>query len=372
VSDLGIELDPSPAPERREAPRRAFGCLAVVLSLAVILGGGYLVYSVGVGALKDRLSPPADYSGSGSGNVLVEVRTGDTSVDIAHTLQAKDVVKSVAAFTDAARRDPKSVSIQVGYYRLRQQMSAKAALGVLVDPTKRLRNVLAVPEGMRKDQVVDLLVRRTKFTRKQFDAELARPSRIGLPSYAQGNVEGYLFPATYELPPGATPRSILTSMVKRYQGEATALDLEAKARALGYSAHDVMTLASIVQAEGRLASDFPKIAEVLYNRLGKKQPLQLDTTIVYIFKTKGKLTTTAQQRRTRSPYNTYRRAGLPPTPIDAPGAAAIKAALNPTKGPWLYFVTTNPTNGAMSFAATYREHLKNVARFRTYCRTHDC
>jgi UPF0755 protein len=372
VSDLGIELEDRPVEPRRQPPRRAFGCLAVVLSLAVLLGGGYLVYSFGVGAIKDRLRGAPDYAGTGSGQVLVEVKAGDASSDIGRTLQKADVVKSVAAFTEAARNDPKSVGIQVGFYEMRKQMSAEAALALLVDPANLMRSVVTVPEGLRKDQVVDLLVRKTKFSRKQYDAVLASPSRIGLPSYARGNAEGYLFPATYEVPPNATPRSVLSAMVQRYARAAADLDLAAKAKALGYSPHDVMTVASIVQAEGKLDRDFPKIAEVLYNRLHQGKPLELDTTIVYIFKTRGKLTTSAEQRQSDSPYNTYRRAGLPPTPIDAPGEAAIRAALNPTKGPWLYFVTTNPSNGAMSFASTYAEHLRNVAKFRAYCRTHDC
>jgi UPF0755 protein len=161
-------------------------------------------------------------------------------------------------------------------------------------------------------------------------------------------------------------------MVKRYDEAVSSLGIAAKAQAIGRSPHDVMTVASIVQAEGRLPADFPKIARVIYNRLDKGQPLQLDTTIVYIYKTTGKLTTTDAQRNSSSPYNTYKVAGLPPTPIAAPGEAAIKAALNPTPGPWQYFVTTDPSNGAMSFATTYAEHLKNVAKFQAYCRTHSC
>jgi UPF0755 protein len=127
-----------------------------------------------------------------------------------------------------------------------------------------------------------------------------------------------------------------------------------------------------VQAEGRLKADLPKIARVLYNRLGQGKPLQLDTTIVYIFRTQGKITTSAEQRSRKSPYNTYLNPGLPPTPISAPGAAAIEAALAPATGPWIYFVTTNPSTGETRFATTYADHLKNVEQFRAYCRTHTC
>ena len=372
VSDLGLDLDRGQRHRRRQRERRTFSCLAVLIALAVVVGGGYLAYSFGLTALKDRLQPPADYAGPGTGSVLVEVKKGDASSDIAATLVRKGVVKSRAAFTDAARNDPRSVGIQVGFYRLKEKMSAKSALAALLVPAHRVRNVVAIPEGLRTDQIVALLARKTGFSAKQYDKVLAHPKALGLPSYAKGKAEGYLFPATYELSPGDTPRSILASMVKRYDAAASSLDLTKKAAALGYSPHDVMTVASIVQAEGKLPQDFPKIARVVYNRVQKKKPLQLDTTIVYIFRTKGKLTTTSEQRAVDSPYNTYKHAGLPPTPIAAPGAAAIKAALAPAKGSWLYFVTTNPSNGAMSFATTYAEHLKNVQKFRAYCQKHAC
>jgi UPF0755 protein len=379
VSELGFGDVDDPEehpPGRRRTPRRprrrVGGCLAVLVALAVLVGGGYFAFSYGLTAIKEKLQPPPDYSGTGTGKVLVEVHDGDSATDIAATLKAKGVVKSQQAFNDAARKDPKSTGIQVGFYTLKKQMSAKSALAVLVNPANLMRNAVTIPEGLRVDQIVDLLVKKTDFSRKQYLKVLAQPQQLGLPSYAKGNPEGYLFPATYEVPPNATPRSVLAAMVKRYEQAVAKLDIEGKAQALGYSPHDVMTVASIVQAEGRLPKDFPKIARVLYNRLEKGQPLQLDTTIVYIFKTKGKLTTSDQQRNVDSPYNTYKNVGLPPTPISAPGEQAIEAALSPTPGPWMYFVTTDPSNGAMSFATTYSEHLKNVAKFQAYCRTHSC
>ena len=120
-------------------------------------------------------------------------------------------MKSVQAFTDAAREDPESVGIQVGFYQLKKQMSAKSALAVLVDPANRMRSVVTVPEGFTVDQIVATLAKNTDFSKKQFEKVLANPADIGLPAYAEGNAEGYLFPATYELPPNATPKSILTA-----------------------------------------------------------------------------------------------------------------------------------------------------------------
>ena len=125
---------------------------------------------------------------------------------------------------------------------------------------------MTVPEGLRTDQIATLLGSKTKFSARQFRRVLAKPAGLGLPSYAQGNPEGYLFPATYELPPDSTPRSILRSMVARYESAVSDLGLAKKADALGYSVHDVMTVASIVQAEGRLTARLPE------DRPGHLQP----------------------------------------------------------------------------------------------------
>ncbi len=175
MSDLGVELQTDPASRRPEPRRRVLGCLAVLVALAVLVGGGYLAYDYGVSALKDVFSPPPDYSGTGNGRVLVEVAAGDTAREIGQTLVGKDVVKSTDAFVHAAREDPRSAAIQPGFYPLRRQMPAASALAVLIDPGNRVRSVVTVPEGLRVDQIVALLAKRTKFTARQFNAVLARP-----------------------------------------------------------------------------------------------------------------------------------------------------------------------------------------------------
>jgi UPF0755 protein len=365
VSDLGLDLD---QPQRR---RRGFGCLAGLLALAVLLGGAYVAYSYGINAIKGRFSPPPDYAGAGSGSVLVEVKDGDAASDIADTLVAKDVVKSRQAFTDAARDEPKSALIQVGFYDLKKQMSAEAALAVLVDPDNRMRSTVTIPEGYTVDQIVSTLAKRTDFSARRYRRVLSDPASIGLPAYAGGNPEGYLFPATYEVPPNATPRSILTDMVDRYDAEAADVDLVKKAEALGRSPHDVMTVASLVQAEARFDKDFTKVARVIYNRLDDGMALQFDSTVHYAVGKDGSVGTSDSDRNSSSPYNTYKVTGLPPTPISAPGAQAIEAALAPADGPWLYFVTTNPDTGETKFAATYREHLRNKAEFDRWCAQSD-
>jgi len=369
VSDLGLDLEPGRRRSRKR--RRPLGCLAVLVALVVLLGGAYVAVSYGVDALQSRLSPPEDYKGSGTGKVMVEVRQGDAASDIAATLVDHGVVKSQEAFTNAARQDPDSMGIQVGFYEMKKQMSAESALAVLVDPKNRVQNTVTIPEGYTVQQIVATLAKKTDFPARRFNQVLAEPETVGLPSYAEGNPEGYLFPATYELPPTATPRSILTSMVKRYKTAVTDLDVTTKAQGLGYSPHDVMTVASLVQSEARSADDFPRVARVVYNRLQKKMPLQFDSTVHYATGKDGSVGTSDDARSSSSPYNTYKVTGLPPTPIASPGEQAIRAALNPAAGSWLYFVTTNPDTGETKFATTYASHQRNVQEFEQWCASSD-
>jgi len=368
LSDLGLEL----GHEKRHRPRRGFGCLAVLVALAVLVGGGYLAYSYGLSALKDRLSGPEDYTGAGTGQVVVEVKDGDAATDIGTTLVDKGVVKSVQAFTDAARKDSKSVGIQVGFYKMKKQMSAKAALAVLVDPKNRSRSVVTIPEGFTVDQIVATLAKKTKFSKKQYTKVLDNPSSIGLPSYAKGNAEGYLFPATYELPPNSTPKSILTTMVQRWDQAAQEADIEGAAQQLGYTPEQLMVVASLVEAESNRDEDRGKVARVIYNRLetGKTDKLlQIDATVNYGIGRNLGVGLTTDDLQVDSPYNTYRNPGLPPTPIEAPGDAAIEAAAHPTDGPWIYYVTVNLRTGETKFTENYDTFLKYKAEFKEYCRT---
>ena len=368
LSDLGLDLKQD---SKKHRQRRGVGYLAVLVALAILAGGAYLVFNLGADALKERFRPPEDYSGAGTGSVVVEVKEGDAASDIANTLFAADVVKSPEAFTEAASAEPASLGIQVGVYEMSKQMSATAALDILIDPANLIQNTVAFPEGWTVGQIVAQLVKRTDFSANQYNRLLAKPESIGLPSYAGGNLEGYLFPATYQVLPNATPKDILTMMVERYEEAATDLDLEAQAEALGFRPQEVMTVASLIQAEARFDKDFAKVSRVIYNRLAEPMALQFDSTVHYAVGKDGGVGTSDDDRDIDSPYNTYKYAGLPPTPILAPGDQAIEAALNPVDGPWLYFVTTNPDTGETKFAQSYREHLSNKAEFDDWCAQSD-
>jgi UPF0755 protein len=370
VSNIGIDMDQRGQRGRRRAPRRrrrGAGCLAVLLSLAVLVGIAGFVVVQGRAWLEDQFAPPPDYKGDGSGSVLVEVQSGDTSTEIAGTLAEADVVASEEAFTDAAREEPRATLIQVGYYDMAKKMSAEAALERMLDPESIVTNAVTIPEGFTVEETVERAAEETDLPLGGLRRAAEKGSGLGLPGYAGGDPEGYLFPATYQLPPKATPSEMLQMMVTRFRESANRLDLPAKANRLGMSPAEVVTVASIVQAEARHSEDFPKVARVIYNRLETGMRLQMDSTVHYAVGKTGEVATTDEDRASASPYNTYRFEGLPPGPIAAPGDTALEAALNPADGDWIYFVTVNIDTGETKFASSDAQHQRNVAELRAFC-----
>ena len=209
-------------------------------------------------------------------------------------------------------------------------------------------------------KIVETIASDTKFSRDQLEAAL---KQLRLPDYAGGNPEGFLFPASYQIGPDTTARSLLQSMVTKFDQVSRQLGINQGAAALGRTPRQIVTIASLVQGEARLPKDFGKVARVVYDRLEIGMKLQFDSTVHYAVGKDGNVATTPQDRDVDSPYNTYKYAGLPPGAIDSPGAAALRAALHPTPGKWLYFVTVNTKTGKTLFADTYAEHLRNVQKW---------
>ncbi len=301
--------------------------------------------------------------------MLYQVKSGATSTQIGRDLKAAGVVASVDAFTKAASENEKSRDIQVGYYELKKQMKASEALGVLVDPNSLVQSLVTVPEGARVKSIVDTIVKKTDLTRRAVNRALANPSAIGLPAAAKGNPEGYLFPATYTVPPRMTALQLVKQMVAKTVSVEQDLDVSAKAAKLGLTSEQVLTVASILEFEASRDEDYPKVARAIYNRLDDKMPLQSDATVAYASGKSGTVYTTEEERQSSSPYNTYRYPGLPPGPIGSPGEKTIEAALNPSAGKQLFWVVVNLRTGETRYADTYAQHLKNVELFRQYCQT---
>jgi UPF0755 protein len=371
----GDDYEPQYLGGSRKKKRGYSGCLAVIVALAVILGGAYFVGNKGYHYLKDHLSSAEDYPGPGHGHVLFEVKSGDTVSEIGRELKSKGVVASVQAFMDASNG---KTGIQVGYYQLKKKMAAQDAFDVLINPKHILTTAVTVPEGLRVADTVAILAAKTKFSKAQFDQALQDTAALGLPPYAKGNPEGYLFPSTYGFGPKEQPADMLKDMVDRWKQAADENDLEAGAAAQGKSPAEIMTIASLIQAEGR-GSDMPKVSRVIYNRLdgpgdkgGTNGRLQIDATVNFALDRKGVVAVTQDEiDNTDSPYNTYQVVGLPPGPINSPGDAAMKAALHPADGPWYYYVTVNLRTGETKFGTTYQQFLQYKQEFIQYCQTSD-
>jgi len=314
-----------------------------------------------LGGTLSGFGPGADYPGPGSGEVVIEVAQGDSSSAIGATLADADVVASAAAFIDAAASDDRALGISPGSYSMLEQMSGQGALERLLDPAARVQTEVAIPEGLRLTDTVQRLVEASGLPESDFIRALQDPRRLGLPDYAEGSAEGFLFPATYTFDPDTSAVEMLTAMVDRFKQAADDVGLVEGAAAAGYSPREALTVASLVQAEVA-ERDFGKASRVVANRLDLGMTLGFDSTINYALGSDD-LTLENDQLAVDSPYNTYVNAGLPPGPINSPGEAAMAAAIAPPQGDWLYFVAVSPESDKTQFTADYQEFLQYKDEF---------
>lgn len=364
MSDSGLEImssgggEGSPPPParggRRRAetpPRKPWGKrITILVVLVALVAGAYVGYQ----KVGDWINGPEDYTGQGSGKVVVEIPQGANGQQIANVLFKADVVKSAEAFYQLSLRDSSAQSIQAGFYQLRKKMSSEWAMRELTDPKNKVEGRVVVPEGSRVGQIVKAIADGSDIKASAVTKELDSPGNLGLPSEAKGNPEGYLYPATYTVEPGTTARQLLRQMVAKTLAVEKDLDIDTRAKVVGLSKEQVLTMASILEYEARRDQDYPKVARVLFNRLDQDMPLQLDSTVSYVSKREGDVWTTKEERNSDSQYNTYRYPGLPPGPIGSPGEKTIEAVLNPAKGDWLYFFADK--KGATIFNTDFAKH----------------
>lgn len=362
---------------RRRKGRGLKGCVAVLVALVVLFGGFWFALDRGVEWVADQFQGPEDYPGPGTGSVEFTVNEGDVVAQIGRNLKAEGITASVQAFIDTCQDE--CSGIQVGAYELQKEMKAADVKEVLIDPDNLIGfPTVTIPEGLRVTEIVSTLAQNTDFPEQAWNRALQQPDKIGLPDYAGGNAEGYLFPATYEIKPGMKPVRILKMMVDRWREAADAAGLEERAAELGKTPGELMIIASLIEAEGR-GDDMPKISRVIYNRLdgpgdkgGTNGTLGIDASIAYgLGLSPGSTELTPEQLAQDTPYNTRINAGLPPTPIEAPGDDAIEAAANPADGPWYYYVTVDLETGETKFYEDYDDFLVGRDEYKTYCETSD-
>jgi UPF0755 protein len=311
----------------------------IVAAIAIVsLSGAFAV----VAAYGDRSLPvrPATFI----------VRSGATLAEIAAGLHAAGILAHPTAFRVLARLRDDETSIQSGEFRFPAHQSS--------DEGKADAVWVTFPEGFTAREIGRRLAARQLVDAAAFERYAAR-TRLDVDGTWTRSLEGYLFPSTYLLPVGAGPDGIAQILTGQFFRELPP-DAAEKARKLGLTVPQVITLASLIEREAQVDDERPIIAGVYYNRLRAGMALDVDATIEYVFP-EHHTVITRRDLEIDSPYNTYRYAGLPPTPIANPGKASIDAAFSPARSPFLYYVY-NARLGETMFARTYREHLANVKR----------
>jgi UPF0755 protein len=398
----GSDREPAPSGARREVPAphppepdrpeqdrkpRRRRKRAIVLLLAVLFVGAT---AVGGYSFVTWFTVP-DFEGDGTGDVVIEVKDGDSTRQIGSELARNGVVAAPESFIRAGEDEERIRSVQPGFYQMRRQMSGASAVARLLDPASRVGELdirggvqlddTRAPDGSVAPGVLTLISQATcarlDGVERCVSADELRaamsdtdPAELGVPEWALEDVaaaeprrrlEGLLVPGRYDVPPGETAVDVLRGLLATSAERLAASGLVAGAQSIGSTPYEVLTIAALVEKEA-ITPDMPKVARVIYNRLGAGRRLELDSMVNYPLDLQA-LRTTAEDRARPGPYNSYVVAGLPPTPIAAAGREAIAAALEPAPGPWMYFVRCQ-ADGTSCFAETFAEHDANVRAAR--------
>ena len=316
----------------------------------IVLIGGILFWN--------HNHPDLDFpAGTAGPEIEVNIPAGSSGVEIGRILAKEGVVKTSVIFFRAATADKRAESISAGLYLVNTHLSAKEAIEQLLDK-KRLQGKFLIIEGARLSEIKTNLVK-IGFTAEQVDKAL---NSIKTPrGFETDNLEGLLFPANYTILPDEEVSTLLQGALDRFAQELKNISFDDYAKELNLKPAELLTIASIVQAEGFTDEDFGKVSRVIYNRLKIGMPLQMDSTLLYANKSRGEIRVTNRELKIASKYNTYKYKGLPPGPIGSPGGAALEATIKPTPGNWLYFVTVSP--GKTKFTERYSEFLTFKAEF---------
>ena len=327
---------------KRAVNLKAIIAISVVF---IVLIGGILFWN--------HNHPDLDFpAGTAGPEIEVNIPAGSSGVEIGRILAKEGVVKTSVIFFRAATADKRAESISAGLYLVNTHLSAKEAIEQLLDK-KRLQGKFLIIEGARLSEIKTNLVK-IGFTAEQVDKAL---NSIKTPrGFETDNLEGLLFPANYTILPDEEVSTLLQGALDRFAQELKNISFDDYAKELNLKPAELLTIASIVQAEGFTDEDFGKVSRVIYNRLKIGMPLQMDSTLLYANKSRGEIRVTNRELKIASKYNTYKYKGLPPGPIGSPGSAALVATLKPTPGNWLYFVTVAP--GDTRFTDKYAEFLK--------------
>jgi UPF0755 protein len=313
-----------------------------------------ILFALGGAGLVYILVPTFFFSGD---NIDLPVYSKTRAREIARELKDKGVIQFEEPFLVLAKLTRADRHLKAGLYQLNAQMSLWDVLTTLSEGKSEL-SALKIPEGYTAEQIAQALEKMNPGSGADFLQAAQNQTTLKSFGIVGPTAEGFLFPETYRVPLGAGSDELVELMIHQFF-DVVGQDFDSRCKDLGLTPYQAVVLASIVEKEAHNADERPIIAGILYNRLHQKMRLQVNATLNYILNTKHAWLTT-NQLSTDSPYNTYHHRGLPPTPICNPGAASLKAVLNPADVPYLYYVSAG--DGSSLFATTFEEHKKNVIK----------
>jgi UPF0755 protein len=289
--------------------------------------------------------------------VVVEIPEGSNLTQIANLLEEKGVIDDAFTFRLYVQQQGKEKNLLPGSYKLLTVSEYADVLSTITTGEKQVIYKLVIPEGFTVNQVKERIIKDIPFVEQQ---ELDKAMDINnFSGYEfikdKENLEGFLFPKTYDVILEYNAVNILEMMIAQYQVETNSLDWS-YADNNNFEYYDILKIASLIEREAYIPEERPLISAVIYNRLKAGMPLQIDATVRYALD-KWDGIVTYDDLEVDSPYNTYKYAGLTPTPICNPGLAAIKAALEPADVDYLYYVVVNEETHEHKFSNTFEEHV---------------
>jgi len=343
---------PAPQANRRRTAIAVLGVSAVGIAVVVVLVLAVAVWAVFfASAGNTTVGDP----------VQIEVAAGASTAEIARDLVDAGVIGNANSFRVQARLSGADGKLKVGVYDLATGMSNREVLGALQAGPRVKYVSVTIPEGYVATQIADRLEKQAGIPRTEF-LELASGGAdefVGEHPYLadayKGSLEGYLFPKTYRIRVGASARDVIEMMLRQFDTEMKAVDVSGAATR-GLSRHELVVLASMVERESKLDGERPLVSSVIHNRLARNMLLEIDATIEYVLPG-NRFRLTYRDLRIDSPYNTYRRRGLPPGPISNPGLASLQAAASPADTDYLYYVLTGK-DGSHTFTDNKADFLK--------------
>ena len=302
------------------------------------------------------------YRGYPESEKLVVIARGTSSLEVARMLEREGLVRHWSLFLTYLKTVKRNARLQAGEYRFDGPQPVTRIADKLIRGLIYYHEV-TIPEGYSLFEIAELLEQKKLCSPGEFWKAAKRVDRVLPMAKASENLEGFLFPDTYWLALGTSADDIVGMMVARF-GEIHARWLAAAAKDSPLSLEQLMTLASLIEKEAHVDAERELVSAVFHNRLKKRMPLQCDPTVIYAARLAGQYRGTIFQSDLNldSPYNTYRRVGLPPGPIANPGRRSIEAALKPAQVDYLYFVADN--RGGHVFSSTLQAHQRAVSAYR--------